>query len=74
MVVEQVVSDVRRERRRAVVASAQHSIEMEGGRVDAATRADQALYVEGELSLGDLEFRSRARWDGEDGLRPPAGG
>ncbi len=80
MVVDQVSGSGGPERglseegRRAVIASARHSSEMEGGRTTPAARAVQDAWVRGELSLE--EFRDRVvRNVTVDGRpRPAAGG
>ncbi|AYD89935.1 hypothetical protein D4740_05480 [Actinomyces sp. 2119] len=44
------------------VAEAIHSGEMEGMRVDAATRADADEYVAGRIDSDELVARARARY------------
>lgn len=44
------------------VADAIHSGEMEGMHVDAATRADAAEYIAGNIDSDELVARARARY------------
>ncbi len=61
------------ERRRGAVVAAQHSIEMEGGRVSGAARADQDRYVDGDLSAEDLVVRVKERMYAQGVPRPVVG-
>jgi len=65
--------DGERERRRGAVAAARHSIEMEGGRVSGAARADQDRYVDGEVSAEDLVVLAKERMYAEGVPRPVVG-
>jgi len=67
------VSDGDRERRRGAVVAARHSIEMEGGQVSGAARADQDRYVAGELSAEDLAVLVKERMYAECVPRPVVG-
>lgn len=60
------------ERRRAAVAAARHSIEMEGGRVSEDARVVQDAFVAGELTLD--EYLDRARRGLTVAGRPRRGG
>lgn len=53
---------VERAAREKAVQAAIHSGEMEGLPMTAATRADTADYVAGEIDLEQLEARIRARY------------
>jgi len=73
MAVNGQVSDGERERRQGAVTAARHSIEMEGGRVSGAARADQDRYVDGELSAEDLVVLAKERMYAEGVPRPVVG-
>jgi hypothetical protein len=48
--------------RARIVTDAEHSGEMEGLRVDEATREDAASYVAGQIDSHELVARTRARY------------
>lgn len=48
--------------RRIALEQAEHSGEMEGLHVDAATRADAEEYAAGRLDIDELLVRGRARY------------
>ncbi len=73
MTVTGQVSDGDRERRQSAVVAARHSIEMEGGQVSGAARADQDRYVDGDLSAEDLVVRVRERMYAAGVPRPVVG-
>jgi len=50
------------EQRQRAVEEAVHSGEMEGLRVDPATRADADAYVAGRIDSDELVVRARARY------------
>ena len=73
MAVTGQASDGDRERRQGAVVAARHGIEMEGGQVSGAARADQDRYVDGELSAEDLVVRVKERMYAQGVPRPVVG-
>lgn len=61
------------ERRRAAVAAARHSIEMEGGRVSDAAAGDLDGYAAGELTVEEWLGRVWARIAAAGGPHPGGG-
>ncbi|WP_228791415.1 antitoxin VbhA family protein [Nocardia farcinica] len=51
-----------RVRRARVIKAARTTSELEGARSTDATRADQDAYVRGEIDIGQLSARVRARY------------
>ena len=62
------------EGRRAVIAAARHSSEMEGGATTPAARAVQDAWVPGDLTLEEFRDRVQRNVTADGRPRPAAGG